>query len=256
MTRPGCWDSHLPSLGVCVLIVGGIGFAAGFFGPMVFDPTGNQGPLVGILISGPGGAVLGLVLCGLFRLLDVAPVVQWRTLWTVSAVLGLVTLYLVIPPPEFHGYIEEVQIDSCKRPIDAADDAIQYWEKQIAPKPSAARVGWQEDSREMLRDDDGVILAVTVLRRREIGENQKPWKKGHPVAKVWEPLDKQQSYYARYAGGGCEAYGVGNRTVLFNDQYFTGYPKNLGWPPRKLVNFLDLQTLDAVPAKYRELATS
>jgi hypothetical protein len=35
------------ALRMCVLIAGGIGFGAGFFGPMVFDPTGNQGPLVG-----------------------------------------------------------------------------------------------------------------------------------------------------------------------------------------------------------------
>jgi hypothetical protein len=72
--RPRFWDSHLPSLRTCLLIVGGIGFAAGFFGPMVFDPTGNQGPLVGILISGPGGAVLALVFFGVLRLLDVSPV--------------------------------------------------------------------------------------------------------------------------------------------------------------------------------------
>ena len=42
------------------LIVGGIGFAAGFFGPMVFRPEANQGPLLGIFITGPGGFLLGL----------------------------------------------------------------------------------------------------------------------------------------------------------------------------------------------------
>lgn len=254
--RPGSLDSHLPSLRMCVLIAGGIGFGAGFFGPMVFDPAGNQGPLVGILISGPGGALVGLVLFGVFRVLAVASAVQWRTLWIASAALGLATLYMVIPPPEFHEYIEEVQIDSCKRPIEAADVAIQYWEKQIAPETSAARVGWQEDSREMLRAEDGVILGVTVLRRREVREAQKPWKKGRPVAKLWELVDMHQSYYASYAGGVCDAYGVGARTVLFDDQYFAGYPRTFGWPPRKLANFLDLQTLEGMPAKYREFATT
>ena len=43
------------------LVVGGIGFAAGFFGPMVFAPGANQGPLLGIFITGPGGFLLGLV---------------------------------------------------------------------------------------------------------------------------------------------------------------------------------------------------
>jgi len=43
------------------LIVGGIGFCAGFFGPIVFAPDANQGPLLGILITGPLGAVLGAI---------------------------------------------------------------------------------------------------------------------------------------------------------------------------------------------------
>lgn len=41
------------------LVVGGVGFVAGFFGPMVFTPGANQGPLLGIFFTGPLGAVLG-----------------------------------------------------------------------------------------------------------------------------------------------------------------------------------------------------
>jgi hypothetical protein len=43
------------------LIVGGIGFAAGFFGPMILDPTSGNGPLLGIFITGPLGFVVGCV---------------------------------------------------------------------------------------------------------------------------------------------------------------------------------------------------
>jgi hypothetical protein len=41
------------------LVVGGISFAAGFFGPMIFTPEANQGPLLGLLITGPLGFLLG-----------------------------------------------------------------------------------------------------------------------------------------------------------------------------------------------------
>jgi len=41
--------------------VGGIGFCAGFFGPMVFAPDANQGPLLGIFITGPLGVLLGAI---------------------------------------------------------------------------------------------------------------------------------------------------------------------------------------------------
>jgi hypothetical protein len=42
------------------LLVGGIGFAAGFFGPMILAPGANQGPMLGIFITGPVGFLLGL----------------------------------------------------------------------------------------------------------------------------------------------------------------------------------------------------
>jgi hypothetical protein len=55
------WRILLPAF-----ILGGIGFIAGFFGPIYFTPEANQGPLLGIFITGPLGFVLGLG-WGVFR---------------------------------------------------------------------------------------------------------------------------------------------------------------------------------------------
>jgi hypothetical protein len=41
------------------LLTGAIAFSAGFFGPILFTPQANQGPLLGIFITGPLGFVLG-----------------------------------------------------------------------------------------------------------------------------------------------------------------------------------------------------
>jgi hypothetical protein len=41
------------------LVVGGAGFVGGFFGPMIFAPDANQGPLLGLFITGPLGFLLG-----------------------------------------------------------------------------------------------------------------------------------------------------------------------------------------------------
>jgi hypothetical protein len=43
------------------IVVGAIGFAAGFFGPILFAPEANQGPLLGIFITGPLGVVVGAI---------------------------------------------------------------------------------------------------------------------------------------------------------------------------------------------------
>lgn len=43
------------------VVIGGVGFSAGFFGPLLFMPSGraNVGPVLGILITGPLGYILG-----------------------------------------------------------------------------------------------------------------------------------------------------------------------------------------------------
>ena len=52
-------------------VVGALGFCGGFFGPIIFTPGANQGPLLGIFITGPlgfiGGGIAGLIYALLHR---------------------------------------------------------------------------------------------------------------------------------------------------------------------------------------------
>lgn len=41
------------------VLVGTAGFLAGFIGPLLFAPHANQGPLLGLFVTGPLGFVLG-----------------------------------------------------------------------------------------------------------------------------------------------------------------------------------------------------
>lgn len=47
--------------GLGAAIVGAIGFIGGFFGPIIFAPDANQGPLLGLFITGPLGVVVGAI---------------------------------------------------------------------------------------------------------------------------------------------------------------------------------------------------
>jgi len=47
-------------------VIGGISFFAGFFGPMISAPGANQGPLLGLFITGPIGFVVGLIAGGIY----------------------------------------------------------------------------------------------------------------------------------------------------------------------------------------------
>ena len=49
-------------------LVRALGFVAGFFGRIIFAPEANQGPLLGIFITGPLGVVLGTAIGIVFYL--------------------------------------------------------------------------------------------------------------------------------------------------------------------------------------------
>ncbi|MFO1498834.1 MAG: hypothetical protein U1G07_10650 [Verrucomicrobiota bacterium] len=49
------------------LILGGFGLAAGFFGPIIFTPAANQGPLLGIFVTGPVGVLIGFIAGGIYQ---------------------------------------------------------------------------------------------------------------------------------------------------------------------------------------------
>jgi hypothetical protein len=49
------------SMGIGALMTGAVAFSAGFFGPLIFTPGANQGPLLGIFITGPLGLILGAI---------------------------------------------------------------------------------------------------------------------------------------------------------------------------------------------------
>lgn len=52
--------------GLGAVILGGLGFVGGFFGPMIFAPEANQGPMLGLFITGPAGVVIGAIAGALY----------------------------------------------------------------------------------------------------------------------------------------------------------------------------------------------
>jgi hypothetical protein len=168
--------SRAPGAILWILIVGASGFAAGFFGTMIFVPEANQGPLLGIFITGPGGALLGLLLYAVCRALGLSDARKWQVLWGANTLLVLVTLYFCQPEPALRGYLIDAQVQACRQPSEQVDSAIEYWQKRVAAVTWAApRAGWQDEARRTSESDDGVVVDVLVVRKNGIYEQRKPW---------------------------------------------------------------------------------
>jgi hypothetical protein len=82
---------------VAGFVVGAVGFFCGYIGPIYVTPGANQGPLVGIVFTGPAGFLIGLTLgliCGFFGL---PARIFAGLLVLVSAGVGIATIWLIQP---------------------------------------------------------------------------------------------------------------------------------------------------------------
>lgn len=97
-----------------ILVVGGFGFLTGFLGPIIFAPEANQGPLLGIFITGPLGVFAGIVLWTLSTLRSWSYDLQTKIAATCCGlfVLGLVAV-LKAPKPEWLGRSYEIEVTAC-----------------------------------------------------------------------------------------------------------------------------------------------
>lgn len=238
-----------------VVVLGVAGFAAGFFGPIIFVPEANQGPLVGIFISGPAGFVLGLLLWLVFRFLPVAARTQWRLLAAIGTVAVLATLLCVQPEPATKGYLLELEIRGQRPTAATADEVVADWKKQIAAVTWATpRAGWEPQMRATLAADQGLVLDAVIVRQRMVKVHRKPWNRGRLFATAWQTRDEPRSYY--FPAGTVPAGPLGPGTRV---QFFLPYDSTApikapdAWPPLELVRFIGFSRLQPVPAEYQSL---
>lgn len=233
-----------------ILIVGAAGFLAGFIGPMVFVPDANQGPLVGIFMSGPAGILLGLLLRGVCTLIKLPASTQWRLLYVTACFVILVTLLLVQPEPALRGYVYEGEVISCDSPEATEQAVIADWNERIAKVTWAQpRAGWQKDMHQVLRDAPGVVVSVQMSRKNAIRENRKPWNRGSQFASGWATQADETLFYDE--NGSCDQYPEGREFRGFQPYDLNGrIEPPTSWPPAKLIEVLGASPMVAVPEQW------
>lgn len=239
-----------------MLALGGTGLAAGFLGPLVLNPEANQGPLLGMFITGPAGAVAGGLLGLSLRLLQVPAARARGALRALCAALLLGTLWLCLPQPKQLGYVIEAEVIDCARPESGAAEALARWRAALARTPWATPpTDWEEQAVRNLAEDPGALVTVRVQRRSPIYQHRRPWDRGALSAGPWSVPEAAQQYYARAHGRDCAAY-LGDglaRYWPFSDPEGDPQTPAAVWPPTDPPGLLSLQQLGQVPARYGRL---
>ncbi len=238
------------------IALGATGFAAGFFGPMLLDPEANIGPIVGILFTGPGGAIAGFVLGLVVAMIPLSGAARSRLLAAACALGALGVLYAVLPDPALRGYVIEATVESCAKPSQRVDDSMAKWDDALRrvtwARPPA---NWREVATGNVEADPGVVLTMHVDRKLPILRHRRPWDKGATSAGEWIDADESHAYYDASEGSDCGPYLARGKAIYWPaiDPDSDPTKPSKVWPPIDTLGFLGLQALGPVPDEYRRL---
>lgn len=231
-------------------VLGVVGFASGFFGPLILNPSANQGPLLGIFFTGPLGFVIGLVLGLIAGSLNVSSRINAFGLSASSLILACWVLYISAPKPRYRATVIDAKVIECINPALLIANSINRWNVAVATKPEwrEVRPDWVDDVYYMLEKIDGVVLELHVLTERKVYEHRKPWNRGMITATPWSRRATNTLYFARYAGTLC-----GNYTITSRRLFSVVWESSPVWPPNTLPPFLGLHVVEDVPGQYGAL---
>ena len=239
-----------PLLGAVVL--GVVGFLSGFLGPMILNPGANQGPMLGIFMTGPGGFVLGWIIGYVCAERDMGWRKQVKTFCVVSIVGGgLILFFCLISPSDINrGIVLDGEIRGCQSAEKLAAEKVTEWRNYfqkidyLTPRP-----GWENDLDRMVAADQGVIIELFIHRQWALYEKAKPWNRGEIRSRSSnKDTKKTLTYYSRINGSSCSDYQIGKRQLL--------HPR---WepaktnPPDTLPAFLKLPVLFDAPSEYLKI---
>lgn len=220
--------------------LGVMGFCAGFYGPIALAPGANQGPLLGIFVTGPAGLIGGMILGRIVLHLPLSTRWRWLALLGTNVAYLLGILYFCLPAPEPVGAFLEATVARCQPTSEVVPEGIAYWQDRIEGAPwMAVREGWRDELRALAAREPAVVLTLITERQDRQVRSVRPWNRGRISRQGWERRIERGRYLARFAGGDCASYPE-KLPVLY-----TPYgAASQDWPPRDLAGLLHVLRLE------------
>jgi hypothetical protein len=232
--------------GLWAATLGVTGFLCGFIGPMVLNPWANQGPMAGIFITGPGGALLGALLGALVAAAGVRPDPARRLRLGTTAAGALAVLYVALPAPGYESTVLDLDVRGCAPALSWRDRAFDDWQERLAattwadPPPD-----WQPAFERAAAA--GSIVSGEVVRRREVLSGRAPWNRGTRLVDEWTTTRSRRMLRRNdfYVAGGCDGFAPGTRGIYLARE---ADREDETFPPADPSLFLHMVRLESLPA--------
>jgi hypothetical protein len=230
------------------ILLGAVGLVGGFLAPLAIAPEANQGPLVGLLITGPAGLVLGAALGAIASALRLPEPANRKILIVAMTAVAIGTIAFCIPPSRHVADLVEGEIVSCIDAETHKSATLARLNDMELSKPLKRNSKWGDDFDKALLDRPGVVVNIHVVRARAVDEGRARWNFGSPSLREWTAVDATPNYFVARSGDECGAFPVGSKAIL-------AVKGNLGaWPPYGIAEMLGMKLAQPLSAEYANLA--
>jgi hypothetical protein len=210
----------------------------------------EQGPLVGIFVTGPIGFLIGLLAGWMFERAKIGELAREGIFVVLVVGTAWGSLVLSRPGPQIFGTIEEGAIVKCETPMVRLPVALSMWGSTIAANPQlGVRPNWQGEARRTLEDAHGVVVEFVTERRRNVYRDP---RSSALSAESWIVEEEKAEYFADFAGSACSGYPLHR-----SERLWAGLPKTPATdeiPPQDPAGVLGLEELDPIPRTVVALA--
>lgn len=228
--------------------LGVVGLVCGYSGQFWLLKTGDSlGPMLGIILTGPAGFVVGIVLGGFSSKYQLTAWHNVLFLAIAALIVGIGSLYLTVAEYKPVVRLVDAEIVGCEPPDKLLADQTKHWSERIGTTPN--RPNWQQEIPVMVQTQPGAVLTIRIHREAWVRQQQWRWGEVSIKADRWKSANETKKVFVAINSPGspaaCVHFAVGARRY-----------SSLTWeefdliPPEKLSRFLWLPVLQQVPATY------
>lgn len=245
--------SHVRTF-IWAILLGFVGFYFGARGQFILlEKQANLAPLLGVILTGPAGLLVGILMGELSTRYRLSTRKNLLFLAIAVVVVGGGSLYMTVAEFDPTIRLVDAEIVGCEKIDELLASQAKHWSEGDAANPRPrARPNWEQDIRDMVRAEPGVVLTMRIYRQAWVREQRWSWGDVSQSVDNWKSINETKQVFVAIADSvshsPCQGFTLGERrfsSVIWEETTSKDF-----LPTEKISRFLWLPVLQQVPPEY------
>lgn len=219
------------------ILLGMTGFISGFFLPLLLNPCANDGPLLGIIFTGPYTFVFGILVGLVLKIIRASKRAKIGAI--IPSVLLIIGVTASLSLPEDRSLSRRVSgvIQARTNPLDRLNSRVLWWDQRIQEETRIhPPLGWKKKIGNQFAQEVGCLVGVNVQSSQRLYLRKRPWNSGDTIV-----VEEKSSVLEEFYVGGCSCAKMKqDSSISFESQM----KADLVTPPSSVANFLGVEVID------------